>query len=168
MPLLFEESYDTMVGPVMPVTVSNEDTSRSVVARGLVDTGSTYCGITGEMVEELGLDAFGKREMITPMGTTLTSVYFIGLRLPNSHKVYTIGATGCAPQKDFDMLIGRNVIRLGLLRVKANWFSFQIPPGKAAASLPAPRSTDTHTKLSTKLKALSQSSAPQRGLPLIN
>jgi len=50
---------------------------KSVVARGLVDTGSTFCGVTGEMVEELGIDVFGEREVITPMGTTLTSVPLI-------------------------------------------------------------------------------------------
>ena len=126
MPLPFESSYDTKVGPVMPVTISNQDNSKNILVRGLVDTGSTYCGVTERVIDTLVLRSYGEREMITPMGRSPTSVYFIGVRLPNSNKYYTLGATGCAPQQGFDMLIGRNVIRLGLLKVTKDWFSFQI------------------------------------------
>lgn len=99
--------------------------------KGLLDTGSTYWGVTGRIVDQPGLAPVGQREMITPMGSTPTLLYFIGVSLPNGEGTHILGATGCAPQQGFGMLIGGNVIRLGLLKITEDWFSLQAPPPPA-------------------------------------
>jgi len=107
----------------MPAQVKNVDNDKTLQVRGLVDTGSTYCAITRDMANALGLASLGRVPIMTAIGEYITDLYFIGIRLPDNHRVYELGATGCAPQEDFDMLIGRNVIRLGLLEVTEHQFS---------------------------------------------
>ena len=57
-------------------------------------------------------------------GQGISRVFFITVRLPRTNTWHPVGALECIPQDGFDVLIGRNVLRLGLLKITADWFSF--------------------------------------------
>lgn len=135
--MLYEGQYDSQIGPIMSITIGTEQGPQRHATSGLLDTGSTYCGISAELVQSLGLISPSLVLVRTARETGLSPAYFITVQLPNSDIEYPVGAVECIPQEGFDVLIGRNVLRLGLFQITADRFSFTTDHGGLLA-VPAP------------------------------
>ena len=126
--MFFEDFYDSRVGPLIPVTVGNEYGPERIKVEALVDTGSTYCGITPPIVSALGLPVLDRDEVGTPSGGGEFDIHFITVTLPNSDSPAAAVGAFCFPElRRYKMLLGRNVIRLGLLTITGDRFSFKVP-----------------------------------------
>ena len=125
--MFFESDYDSTVGPLMPVRLRNERRSEEITVKGLVDTGATASAISTEVVDVLNLSEFTKSPLATAIGTQFRGVYFLTAQLPYDTQHHPFGAFGSSADIGIDLLIGRNVLRHGILRITKDSFSFTIP-----------------------------------------
>ena len=99
---------------------------------GLWDTGSTKSCISLDVVEELGLEPFGKSIIATANGDVSVYTYTIGIELPNGAVISDLLVSASNLSGNEDVLIGMDVIQRGDFHIdnssgRTN-FSFEIRP----------------------------------------
>lgn len=124
--MFFETDYDATVGPLMPVKLRNEHSYEEITVNGLLDTGATTSAISTKVVDVLNLSEFTKSPLATAIGTQLRGVYFLTAQLPYDNHHHPFGAFGSSADIGLDLLIGRNILRHGILRITQDSFSFTI------------------------------------------
>ena len=118
----------------MPEVILQAENGNTATVKGLLDTGCTITAITPRVIAQLELEEpFSQVEVWTPSGTILSQVYFLrfGFTQGTPHWTRAIGAIRCHPtNNDYQILIGRNILRLGLLQLDGvnSRFSFSIRP----------------------------------------
>jgi hypothetical protein len=112
-------------GPVVPVTIGvtarhatilqklNLAVPTAISGSALIDTGSTFCAVDGDVVKSLGIPQFGTASVYTPSGTAQLPTYpaslsFPGTTLPNITFADFMGSPLKA--QGIIALIGRNVL----------------------------------------------------------
>jgi len=87
-----------------------------VTGTALIDTGATRSAIDDRTVSKLGLSPVGLVKLGTAAGQKLQALYPLKLTLPQLARVIEFeSVTGCdLSGTGFEMLIGRDVLRLGL------------------------------------------------------
>ncbi len=118
------------VGPILTgVRVANfRNPIRSVTVSALMDTGATDSEISLRMVEDLNLREVTTFNLQTARGRVEVGVYLVIVDLPNAAEPLEIVAFECDDGDDFDMLIGRNILRTGEFCMDREWFTFDQQP----------------------------------------
>lgn len=127
---MFSGTYDLRVGPLVPVRVSPDGVADQVETKGLLDTGATISVIPSQVAGQLNL----RTKLIRPLNTVS------GVRDHRLHRVvmtlvlgeesrrFTLWAfEAYAGWPDQSVLVGRDVIQRGVLRMAGDWFSFDVP-----------------------------------------
>ena len=112
-----------------PANPPNSPTSFKTTA--LWDTGATGSSISPAVAQHLGLIPSGTQKMITAAGEHMSPMFMVNFGLPNGVGVPGINAAQIAPQADFDVLLGMDVITLGDFSITnvegKTTMSFRIP-----------------------------------------
>lgn len=132
--MFFEDTYDSRIGPVLPDGLLHAENGKEARVSGLVDTGCTITAVTPRVLDDVRLDEpFSQVEVWTPGGSVVGDVYFLRFEFTHGtpHITRAIGGIRCLPTNDdHQILIGRNILRLGLLTLDGvnSKFSFSIRP----------------------------------------
>ena len=124
--MFYKDTYDSRVGPTMPIQIGTEQGPQHRTVKGLIDTGSDYCALPPEIAQDLSLVSSSRVPVSSAHGQGISRAFFVTVRLPRTNIWHPVGALECIRQEGFDVLIGRNILRLGLLKLTADWFSFSI------------------------------------------
>lgn len=128
--MLFSGSYDLRVGALIPVRVAPFGVGDEVEANGLLDTGASISVIPRQVADRLDL----RTKLIQPLHTVS------GIRDHRVHRIVMSLVLGeelrpfrlwafeaHAGWPDHDVLIGRDIIQRGVLKMAGDWFSFEVP-----------------------------------------
>ena len=128
--MLFSDTYDLRVGPLVPVRIALSGVADQVEAKGLLDTGASISVIPSQVAGNLDL----RTKLIQPL-TTVSGVrdhrvhrIVMTLVLDKESRPFTLWAFEAhAGWPDHNVLIGRDVIHRGVLKMAGDWFSFDVP-----------------------------------------
>ena len=128
--MLFSGTYDLRVGPLVPVRIALFGVADQVEAKGLLDTGASVSVIPSQVAGNLDL----RTKLIQPL-TTVSGVrdhrvhrIVMTLVLHKESRPFTLWAFEAhAGWPDHNILIGRDVIHRGVLKMAGDWFSFDVP-----------------------------------------
>jgi Aspartyl protease len=122
----FRHDYRQILIPV--AVVVPDSGGRFHKAMGLIDTGATVSGISRGIAEDLGLVRRGKTVITTPSGDHVARLYRMGMGLYPDEATdpaalpfilhLELIAIECSPGRNFDVLIGMDVIGRSLLQVQ--------------------------------------------------
>jgi hypothetical protein len=77
------------------------------------DTGSMVTCVSKRLVRYLGLTSFESTTLTSLHGDSVTNVCFMDIVLPDGIVIENVSAMEIETQRDFDIIIGMNIIRLG-------------------------------------------------------
>lgn len=98
---------------ISDVVVSNPDNGTQVKVKALWDTGATNCVISEKCAKAANLVVVGSTMMNHAGGESQSNEYVANLTLPNNVTVAKVKVLGNDAIKDFDFIIGMDVITLG-------------------------------------------------------
>lgn len=133
--------YDPAVGPLFtfgvaqPLSSFTDPTAQKIVwLRGLIDSGCSNISITPTAAQQLGLPVIGKRPVSSTTQTIDSDLYlgdlFIPYADPNDRYHHFFRDIRFLEFRfgnvDFDILVGRDVLSLGIFQMngKTNQFTF--------------------------------------------
>ena len=122
--------YDLRVGPLVPVRIAPFGVTAGVETEGLLDTGASASVIPSQVAGHLNLRSKLIRPLNTVSGVKDHRMHRIALTLvlgeeSRSFSLWAFEAHGGWP--DYKVLVGRDVIHRGVLRMAGDWFSFEVP-----------------------------------------
>lgn len=141
MPLVKYE-FDTRIGPVVEIEFAHPGAAAQAVRgskpemhryNALIDTGASMTGISKKLADAVGLRARGKLRMVSPHGTKDSNKYYADVFIPVVNlwnmdlEIIEVHGGFLA----FDALLGRDILRKGLLTVDGpkGGFTFSVQRG---------------------------------------
>lgn len=94
------------------------------IYKALWDTGATETLISSKIITELNLEKTEEVEVLTINGTINTKRYGCGLLLENHSKSINIQPAEFSNRKEFDVIIGMDIIQYGLFILNKGNLSF--------------------------------------------
>lgn len=123
-------TYDLRVGPLVPVRIAPPGVADRVETEGLLDTGASASVIPSQVADHLDL----RTKLVQPLNTVsgvrdhrmhrIVLTLFLGEE-SRSFTLWAFEAHGGWP--DYKVLVGRDVIHRGVLKMSGDWFSFEVP-----------------------------------------
>lgn len=128
--MLFSNSYDVRVGPLIPIRAAPYGVANGVEAEGLLDTGASNSVIPPQIANRLNLGTKLIKPLHTVSGIRNHPIHRIVMTLVLGEKLRPFRLwvfEAHAGWPDHNVLIGRDVIQRGVLTMAGDWFSFDVP-----------------------------------------
>ena len=123
MRLVIEGPVDITSATIEEITVVGRHTA---TVSALIDTGCTTTAISEDLVPHLGIVPHGTEQVQTADGTVDANAYYVKVGLPGRRRPpFTIRAIELRDM-GIDMLLGMNIIRLGLLLITETRYMFTL------------------------------------------
>ncbi len=124
-------SRDVGVQPHHRPTATKQPADTPIRANALWDTGATKSCISQSLVDQLSIVAVGKTNLKHADGTSECLQYLVDIDLPNGVRVKAALVAALPIDKEFDVVIGMDVIALGDFTITnaggITWVSFRMP-----------------------------------------
>lgn len=112
------------------VNLKSNEPFNTMAVKVLFDTGATGSAIISRVAKDLNLIPISQSQLQTASGLSTVNIYEINLLLPLPTTEMTFGGkvkvSEIADNNNFDVIIGMDIIRMGVLIVSSNTFTFCI------------------------------------------
>lgn len=128
-------NQNQLIAPVIIILDNNMPPKDTLQARALFDTGANVSCITEYGANHLKLKPIGKVPVVTASQNIFRSKYKIKISLPfptndpytvRMSEILNIEVLEIQNNPNFDIIIGMDIINLGLLIVSGNTFTFSL------------------------------------------
>lgn len=128
-------NQNQLIAPVFILIDNNMPPKKTLQVRALFDTGANVSCITDNISNHLNLIPIGKVPVSTASGNVFFNKYKIRLALPfptndpftfKMSEILDIEVSQTQNNPNFDMIIGMDIIKLGVLIVSNNNFTFSL------------------------------------------
>lgn len=130
----YSGQYEHLVGPLVPARIGTirPNPPRHTDLVGLLDTGATVSVISSHVAEYLELRSASHASLRGVHGTELAPIHIVKMTFRSGKRqrefIRGVFETRQRWNDEYSMLIGRDILQYGSLRMKGTWFSFSMSP----------------------------------------